>query len=305
MNFYSKLAVFILSALLSACASIQPGERGVLFTPLAAKEKVRLLDEGTYPVAPWDTVVTYDLRWRSAVEKADVQTSDKLHMVVPISIVYRPKAEKIVDLHQALGPSFYETTVKPALLTATRSEFAHRSQDIVIPQAQALQKDILEDVQQRLAAYDIEVAATTFLDMDYPAELARTFEKRMVTEQETRNAEAALALTRKQSEVSVARASGEADVASVKARGDAEARLAGQQASLAVAKVEAEIVETRAVAEANSLRLRSASPGLLKLQAIEAQRALATSPSSKVLIVVPSGKEASPLSLHLTDPATP
>lgn len=295
----------LLILVLTGCASIQPGERGVLFTPLASKDKVRLLSEGTYGVAPWDTVVTYDLRWRSAVEKADVQTSDKLHMVVPISIVYRPRAEKIVELHQALGPSFYETTVKPALLTATRSEFAHRSQDIVVPQAQSLQKDILEDVQQRLAAYDIEVAATTFLDMDYPAELARTFERRMVTEQETRNAEAALALTRKQTEVSVARATGEAEVASVKARGDAEARLAGQQASLAVAKIESQIVETRAGAEANSLRLRSASPALLKLQSIEAQRALATSPSSKVLIVVPSSKEASPLSLHLGDPSGP
>lgn len=301
---------------LTGCATVEPGQRGIFFKPLSAEPRTEVLEEGTYYTAPWNSVVVYDLRWQTRTEKADVQTVDKLHMVVPTTVAFRPRGEKVLNVHKMLGPNFYESTVRPALLTATRTEFAHRSQAEVIPQAADLQQDILKDLRARLEPYDLEVSSVTFLDLDYPDELAATFKKQMVTEQEIRNQDSRIELTRREAAVNAARQRGEGEarlagkeaelaiatkeaaVSSARQRGESEARLATKEAELAIAKKEAEILALGAQAEVNALRMKLSLPGYLKLQAIEAQRALAANPSTKVLIVAPGGKDGVPLVLH-------
>jgi regulator of protease activity HflC (stomatin/prohibitin superfamily) len=237
-------------------------------------------------------------------------------MVVPTTVAFRPRGDKILNLHKILGRDFYESTVRPALLTATRTEFAHRSQEEVIPQAASLQQDILKDLRERLEPYDIEVSSVTFPDLDYPEELAQSFRKKMVTEQEIRNQDSRIELTRKEASVSAARMRGEGEarlagkeaelaiankeaaVNAARLRGESEARLAGKEADLANAKREAEIVSVGAQAEVNAVKMRLAVPGYLKLRAIEAQQAMGTNPSTKVLIVTPGGKDGLPLTLH-------
>lgn len=83
-------------------------------------------------------------------------------MVVPAAVVYRPKADQIVSIHQTLGPSFYESTVRPAFLTAIRTEFARRTHDEVVPRSAEIQTSILKDQPARLATYGVEVDTVTF-----------------------------------------------------------------------------------------------------------------------------------------------
>lgn len=317
MNHYlGRAALLAASLAVSACATVEPGERAVFFKPFSSEPKAQLVSEGTYYVAPWNSMYVYSLRWQTRSENADVQTSDKLHLVVPTSVAFRPRPDKVLGVHQALGRDFYESTVRPALLTATRTEFAHRTQDEVVPQAASLQDDILKDLRARLAPFDIEVSSVTFVDLDYPADLAAAIKKKMVTEQEIRNQDSRLELTRREAEVNGAKQRGEAEarlaakeaelaiaqrdaaVNATRQRGESEARLASKQAELAIARKDAEMVAVSAQAEAESLKKRLAVPGYLKLRAIEAQQALASSGSSKVLMVVPGGKEGPVLSLH-------
>lgn len=311
-----RAAMFAAAVAVSGCVTVEPGQRGIFFKPFSSEPKTNVVSEGTYYTAPWNTLFVYDLRWQTRSEKADVQTSDKLHLVVPTTVAFRARGEKLLTLHQSLGRDFYESTVRPALLTATRSEFAHRTQDEVVPQAASLQKDILEELRERLAPYDIEVASVTFVDLDYPDDLAIAIKKRMVTEQEIRNQDSRIELTRKEAAVNAARQRGEAEarlaakeieltiaakdaeVNATRQRGESEARLASKEAELAIARKEAEMVAVSAQAEAESLKRRLAVPGYLKLRAIEAQQALAASSSSKVMIVAPPGKEGPVLTLH-------
>lgn len=285
-----KTQLFFLAAFLflSGCTTVKPGERGILWRPFSREVPLEELPAGTYATAPWNDLTTYDLRWRTAVEKADVQTEDKLHMVVPTSVVYRVASDRILAIHQTLGPDFYTSTVRPALLTAIRTEFAHRQHEVVVPKAAELQRDILTALRERLATAGIEVDSVTFQDLDYPQRLARLVEDSMAVEQEIKNKGAQLTLVQREQEIS-----------SQRSRGEAESRLAAKEAELAIAKRDAEIALTRSQAEAESVRTRAASltPAYLKLRVIEAQDALARSPNTKLLLM-PVGKDGVPLSLH-------
>lgn len=195
------LSLSVLVLLSAGCASVRPGERGVLFRPFNREFPLEALSEGTYVTAPWNDVITYDLRWRTSVEKADVQTEDNLHTVVPTSVVYRVAADRVVGIHQSLGPDFYMSTVRPALLTSVRAEFAHRQQEVVIPKAAELQQDTLVALRERPSPQGIEVNSVTFQDLDYPERLARTVEDAMVVEQEVRNKAAQLVLAQREQEI--------------------------------------------------------------------------------------------------------
>lgn len=284
----TKILVLLAASLVTGCATVRPGERGILFRPYKHDAPLEALGPGTYPKKPWNKVVVYDLRWQTAQEKTDVQTSDKLHMVVPAAVVYRPKADQIVSIHQTLGPSFYESTVRPAFLTAIRTEFARRTHDEVVPRSAEIQTSILRDVQERLASYGLEVDTVTFLDLDYPPELAKAILDQMTTQQQIKNKESQLTLVRKEQEI-----------VSARTRGEAESRLAAKEAEASIATKDAEIALIRAKAESEAIRARASqiSATYLRLRAIEAQEAISRSPNSK-LYFIPTGKDGVPIVLH-------
>jgi regulator of protease activity HflC (stomatin/prohibitin superfamily) len=283
-----KASLLMSMGLVAGCATVNPGERGILFRPYAHDTPLEVLAPGTYVKKPWNQVVRYDLRWRTAQEKTDVQTNDKLHMVVPAAVVYRPKADQLVNIHLALGPNFYESTVRPAFLTAIRSEFARRTHDEVVPKSAELQSSILKDLRERLAAYGVEVETVMFQDLDYPPELAKAILDQMTTQQQIKNKESQLILVRKEQEI-----------VSARTRGEAESRLATKEAEAAIATKDAEISLIRAKAESEAIRSRASqiSPTYLKLRAIEAQEAISKSPNAK-LYFIPIGKDGVPIALH-------
>lgn len=288
-----EILVLVAMGLTTGCATVNPGQRGILFRPYKHDAPLEPLSPGTYANKPWNKVIVYDLRWRTAQEKTDVQTSDKLHMEVPATVMYRPNPDQIVTIHQTLGPNFYESTVRHAFLTAIRTEFARRTHDEVVPRSAEIQMSVLKDVQARVASYGIEVGAVTFLDLDYPRELAKAILDQMTTQQQIKNKESQLTLVRREQEI-----------VSARTRGEAESRLAAKEAEASIATRDAEIALIRAKAESEAIRARASqiSETYLKLRAIEAQEAISRSPNAK-LYFIPTGKDGVPIVLH-PEPST-
>lgn len=274
--------------LLSGCATVRPGESGIKFMPFRSEQPTAVLGPGTYAKAPWNKIVRYDLRWRTEAEKAEVQTSDKLHMTVNASITFRPIGAKLYEIHTGLGPSFYGSTVKPLLVTAVRNEIAEHTHDEVVPKAAQLQEEILKEVREGLVQYGIEVGRITFDDIDYPPAIAGAITKQLATVQEIKNQELALTLARK-----------EAEVAAQVAKGQSMARLAGKESEVASATKEAEIQLIRARADAETAKLRSVqlTDAYLRLRTIEAMEKVGASPNSKVYMM-PVGKDGIPWTVH-------
>jgi len=281
-----SLAPLLLST--AGCATVNPGERGLLYRAFSPGTPPLELLPGTHAKAPWNNVVRYDLRWRTAKEKTEVQTKDKLHLTVPSVVAYRPKANRLAEIHSTLGPDFYESTVRPAVVTAVRTEFAHRIHVEVVPKAAELQAHVLDDLRRKVAPYNIEIQSVTFEDLDYPPALAKAILDQMTVQQQIKNRAFDLTLVRRDQEI-----------ASARLKGKAETRLAAKDTEAAIAAKDVEILLTRSKAEAEAVRIRTTkvSPHYLKLRAIEAQESLARSPNAK-LYFIPVGKDGIPVALH-------
>lgn len=279
------------SVFAAGCATVPPGEGGILFRSYSDKKPKPVLREGRYLKAFWRRLYLYDLRWKTSSEKADIQTNDKLHMTVMTSITYRLRTENLYNIHQSLGPDYYRTTIKPSLLTAVRTEFSKHSHDVLVPKSSELQKNILEEIRRDLEPYGIEVSRAVFDDIDFPAELANAVLKQMSTLQATKSKELEQALAKREAEVAVE-----------KAKGESQVRLAARESEVLIAKKDAEIAEIHARSEAEATKIRSGqiTPAYLRLRAIEAMEKISHGPNSKIYIV-PTGKDGVPLTVHPND----
>jgi regulator of protease activity HflC (stomatin/prohibitin superfamily) len=114
------LAVFLLLAFWHHIfIPIGSGESGVLWSRLSGGTKMdRRYTEGYWVIWPWDRMSIYDLRFQEMHGKADVLTSDGLHVAIDVTLRYRPRANELPMLHQAVGPSYRETVLWPDTIAA-------------------------------------------------------------------------------------------------------------------------------------------------------------------------------------------
>ncbi len=98
---------------------IRSGESGVLWSRLGGGTMMdRRFGEGYRVIWPWDRMAVYDLRYQEMHGKADVRTSDGLHVAMDVTIRYRPRAEDLTMLHQAVGPGYREIVLWPDTIAA-------------------------------------------------------------------------------------------------------------------------------------------------------------------------------------------
>lgn len=98
---------------------IGSGEAGVLWSRLSDGTMMnRRFTEGYWVTWPWNRMAVYDLRYQEMHGKADVRTSDGLHVSIDLTIRYRPRANDLTTLHQAVGPRYRETVLWPDTIAA-------------------------------------------------------------------------------------------------------------------------------------------------------------------------------------------
>ena len=98
---------------------IGSGESGVLWSRLNDGTMMdRRFTEGYWVIWPWNRMAVYDMRYQEMHGKADVRTSDGLHVAIDVTIRYRPRADDLTMLHQAVGPRYRETVLWPDTIAA-------------------------------------------------------------------------------------------------------------------------------------------------------------------------------------------
>lgn len=105
---------------------IGSGESGVLWSRLGGGTIMdKRYTEGYWVIWPWDRMTVYDLRYQEMHGKADVRTSDGLHVAMDVTIRYRPRAADLPTLHQAVGPRYRETVLWPDTIAALQQIVRH------------------------------------------------------------------------------------------------------------------------------------------------------------------------------------
>ena len=264
--------VIILGLLLSAVKIIDPGRVGV--QTLFGKVQGDVLESGLHIINPLVDVTIFDIRTQNytmsaksgegQVEGDDairVLSSDGLEVTIDLSVLYKVNPAKAPFILQNIGINFENNIVRPVTRTAIRDNAVnYQAVDLYSTKRQEFQFKINKTISDNFARNGLEVQQVLVRNISLPATVRASIESKIQAEQDAQKMQFVLQKERQEADRKRVEAQGIADYQKIISMG-----LTAQQ---------------------------------LQYQSILAQKEIALSPNTKIIIMGgSSGGKGNPIML--------
>lgn len=253
-------AIFLVIVISKSMVSIKAGQAGVIYRTFSGGVDVeRTYGEGFHFIAPWNSMIKYEVRQQEIFEKMSVLSSNGLEIQLDASAWFQPNYKQLGYLHRNRGIDYVERVIMPSIRSATRSVVGrYTPEQIYSSKRDVIQKEIFEETKKILDHQYVQLNSVLVRDVTLPSTIKDAIERKLRQEQEALEYEFRL----------------------VKASKEAERQ-----------KIDAE-----GKATANKILSASLTDKILKEKGIEATKKLAESKNAKV-VVIGSGKDGLPIIL--------
>ena len=239
------------------------------------------------PVNPLYEWHLYDVRQKTHLEQASVPSQDQLQTKIDVSVQYRLVRKDAPRILKETGTA--EDVVKVHIVPKLRSlireqgKSVKRAEDFFLEESQVtLQTALLIGLRDYLGSKGVEVGAVLLRDIALPPFITKAIEAKKEREQEVEKQKAELERYRTEQQQLVAAAQAERAAAEEQA---AQRRVLADVQAYEIEKINAAIGK---------------NPNYIKLQALEALKAISKDPAAKVYFI--NGDSPMPLPLmHLGD----
>jgi len=254
------IAIILIIVVAKSAVTIDSGHAGVLYTLGSGVDPERgPLGEGLNFVAPWNSVIEYEVRQQEEPEKMTVLSSNGLDIVLEASVQYQPQYSQLSRLHKEKGEDYLQRVIKPAVRSAARSVVGrYTPEQLYSTKRDAIQNEIFEETKLIVEKQYIQLNNILIRDVTLPPTIKGAIERKLKQEQESLEYEFRLVTAEKEAE--------------------------------------RQRIEAQGKADANRILSASLTDKILKDKGIEATLELSKSPNSKV-VVVGSGDSGMPLIL--------
>ena len=253
------ILVFIIILFRSA-VTIVSGHAGVIYRKFGGGvDTETTYGEGFHIIAPWNTMIEYEVRQQEVLEKMTVLSNNGLDIILEATIWFQPSYEQLGLLHQKRGLEYIDRVIKPAVRSATRSVVGrYAPEQIYSSKRDAIQSEIQVETKKILDNQFVQLNDVLIRDVTLPPTIKGAIERKLKQEQEALEYEFRIEKAKQEAE---------------RQRIDAEGK-----------------------ARANRILSQSLTDKILKEKGIEATKELSKSPNAKV-IVVGGGKGGLPIIL--------
>ncbi len=250
---------------------------------LFGEVKKEPFEEGLHvPVNPFYEWYFYDVRQKSHLEEANVPSQDQLQTKIQVSVQFRLQGENAPKILQETGQAqdVLVVHIVPKLRSLMREQgkTIRRAEDFFLEETQQnMQTSLLEGLKDYLGSKGVSVEAVLIRDISLPPFIIKAIESKKEREQEVEKQKAELErfTTEQQQKVELAKAESEA------AKEQAlKKRLLADAQAYEIEKINSAIGD---------------NPNYVKLQALEALKAISKDPASKIYFM--DGNSPSPLPL--------
>ncbi|OIQ27522.1 MAG: peptidase [Bacteroidetes bacterium MedPE-SWsnd-G2] len=240
--------------------TIDSGHAGVLYTlSNGVDPESEPLGEGINFVAPWNSVIDYEIRQQEIPEKMSVLSSNGLDITLDASVLYQPDVKNLSRLHKEKGQNYLSRVLQPAIRSAARSVVGrYTPEQLYSSKRDAIQEEIFSETKKIVEPQYIQLNNILIRDVTLPPTIKDAIERKLKQEQESLEYEFRLVTADKEAQK--------------------------------------QIIEAQGKAEANRILSASLTDKILQDKGIEATMKLAESPNSKV-IVIGSGDSGLPIIL--------
>jgi regulator of protease activity HflC (stomatin/prohibitin superfamily) len=240
-------------------------------------------EEGLHiPVNPFYEWYFYDVRQKSHLEEANVPSQDQLQTKIQVSVQFQLSGKNAPKILQETGQAadVLRVHIVPKLRSLLREQgkTIKRAEDFFLEETQQnMQVSLLEGLKDYLIPKGVNVGAVLIRDISLPPFIIKAIESKKEREQEVEKQKAELERfrTEQQQKVALARAESEA--------------------------AEEQALKKRVLADAQAYEIEKingaigSNPNYVKLQALEALKAISKDPASKIYFM--DGDSPSPLPL--------
>lgn len=241
--------VILLPLLFTSCRTIEAGHLGVLFRPFGGGiDTKQTYGEGFHLIAPWNRLVTYDMRLQEKEESMDVLARNGLSIHIDVSIRYAPVAEELPFLHREIGPEYEVKIVLPQIRASTRKVIGkYLPEELYSSKREKIQEEIFHEADSLLRVKHIHLDAVLIRSVKLPTSIAEAIERKLKQEQEAMEYEFRIEKEKKEAE--------------------------------------RKRIEALGIKQFQDIVSSGLNPYLLRWKGIEATQSLATSQNAKIVII--------------------
>ena len=122
----SALFVGLLISWSSLTYTIPSGHAGLIFRTFSGgiNPAESPVDQGFHVKAPWDRIVTYEVRQKEMQQKLDVLSSNLLKIQLDMTVFHQPVYEALGALEIERGRGYEDAVIVPAMRSVSREVFA-------------------------------------------------------------------------------------------------------------------------------------------------------------------------------------
>jgi regulator of protease activity HflC (stomatin/prohibitin superfamily) len=240
-------------------------------------------EEGLHiPVNPFYEWYFYDVRQKSHLEEANVPSQDQLQTKIQVSVQFQLSSQNAPKILQETGQAadVLRVHIVPKLRSLLREQgkTIKRAEDFFLEETQQnMQTSLLEGLKDYLIPKGVNVGAVLIRDISLPPFIIKAIESKKEREQEVEKQKAELERFKTEQQQKVALAKAESEAA------------------------EEQALKKRVLADAQAYEIEKinsaigSNPNYVKLQALEALKAISKDPASKIYFM--DGDSPSPLPL--------
>jgi regulator of protease activity HflC (stomatin/prohibitin superfamily) len=280
-RFGRVLALGIAALGSTGCAtfvSVGSGEMAVVHTPGGAAPVP--LSPGDYHLGVDDTATSYSVRSQEHAEKLEVLSSDGLSIELDASIRYHAIPGEVVALDREVGENYYDVLLGPTLRSQARRVVGRfRPEEIYSTQRELIEKQINDGIAKAITGRHVELEAVLIKNVTLPATIQSAINDKLEKEQAALKMKYVEDEQKAQDQVKMMQANDEAERQRVVTQSAADALKISAQAA-----ADAKRVEGKGLADYQKAIQSSLTPEILRLREIEATRALADSPNTKLVL---------------------
>lgn len=218
------LAIPILLLMGGCGRTIDPGMRGLRWSPMSGGLEKESLKNGFYFRAPWNDVFEYDVRYQSFTEKIDALTADDLSVTLHVAITMSPIPDEIYFLAQEVGHNWYQQLVRPQFLSAVRGVVAQYAM-VTLPERSSEIGNKIEAVMvESLKGRHLNIYSVALSEIEFSKMVLQAIENKQAKEQEKEQKEFELIIAERNAEIARIQAKGEGDSLRIRAKGQSQAQ---------------------------------------------------------------------------------
>jgi len=219
------LAVIVgITILVKSIKNIEPGHRGVVFYKWGeGLDTKTVYSEGWQLIAPWNELITYDVRQKNVDLTMDVLDKNGLNVGVDVSIAYRPMAGSIGDLHLKTGRDYESIVVIPRTRSAGREVTGQfDSEELYATKRDQLQTQIELILKEKFELNFLFCEDVLIRDVNLPNVITQAIIDKQEQEQKNELAEKLEAEATSKANAAIAKSEGIKQSAILEAEGQAE-----------------------------------------------------------------------------------